>query len=259
MDMKANHENYAGKCIEITQDAAGFCLYDGNITGIFTQDIESCVVIIVNYELGFLMIHDSGQLEIQCVIELVKNYGRIIKVEAIYGTSVDPGLRNLQKNRIKKIFKTFNTNIEPSLIDQEKFGLLKELKKGVLILPPGKKPSNLLSLPNQELRNDIIKFNNFFIKPNSQSLIVDLQFDGYEYSENTTIIHNVKYVLRTIYEQHEHFINNLNVTLPILDANILPFPQWFKDFIAYVHETHRHINVHIIMQKYQSLYRQYEH
>lgn len=129
----------AGKCIEITQDAAGFCLYDGNITGIFTQDIESCVVIIVNYELGFLMIHDSGQLEIQCVIELVKNYGRIIKVEVIYGTNVHPIIRESQEKRIKKMFKAFNAKIESSLIDQCKFGIFKELKNRPLILSPDKK------------------------------------------------------------------------------------------------------------------------
>jgi len=71
--------NYKGvmimRLLKVTQDGAAI-LYDNNtddnIDGLYTNDLKSCIALLINGKKGIALIHDSGRLEEKSIINVFK-------------------------------------------------------------------------------------------------------------------------------------------------------------------------------------------
>lgn len=216
--------------IEITQDAAAFCSSTGNISGVFTGGVETCIIWVVRYGNGFLMVHDSGQLLLTEIVALIKSYGKPLAIAIHYGLHYS---ENTHKSRVNKVCNQLGYASLPMMLHSEmaSFGVLQENDGGYEYYRSKIKPRGLVPLPDCENRIKIVNFNNFFLEPSSQSLKIDLQYDGESYLNNTYPLHSVESVLSDIESQPKHFYNNLMVLFPIIKMDIVQFPEWCKAFI----------------------------
>ncbi|WP_318389601.1 hypothetical protein [Enterobacter sp.] len=225
-DILSPHKNY----IEITQDAAAFCSSTGNISGVFTGGVETCIIWVVRYENGFLMVHDSGQLLLTEIVALIKSYGNPLVIAIHHGLDYS---ENSHKSRVSEICNQLGYANSPMMLNSKmaSFGVLQENDGGYEYCRSNIKPHGLVPLPDYENRINIVYFNNFFLEPSSQSLKIDLQYDGEHYLHNTHPLHSVESVLSDIASQPGHFYNNLMVLYPIVNKDIVQFPEWCKAFI----------------------------
>jgi len=217
--------------IEITQDAAAFCSFSNSLKGIYTDGVETCIIWIVRYDHGILMIHDSGQLLLSEMATLIKKYGEPQGIGIHHGFNYSDRRHKL---RIENLCQQIGCANPPLMLNSEmnSFSVLQERDGGFVYSQPKIKPPGLIPLPDHEKRINIVNFNNFFLEPSSQSLSIDLQHDGNSYLNNTTPLHSVKTVLDAVESQPTHFYNNLLVLHPIVAKNIVSFPEWFIRFIS---------------------------
>lgn len=231
MDEKSNYA-------EITLDGAGYCYFEGNYSGLFTRWVESCIVCVVRFNDRFLLIHDTGQLDIKSLTDLAMKGGKALSIGIIYGNlseKIDHEKRVLKFANSIHLSEKDIVNIPSNM---NKFNVIIDVDGAVDFLNPNDYPQSLVERNDNQVINDIIKFNNFFIEPNSQSIIVDLQFDGENYLKNTAPVHTIAHVIEKIKEQPKFFDLNMLVLYPVIKHGLLDSPKWFSDFLyKHVYET----------------------
>lgn len=232
---KLNNIMYPQKgYIEITQDAAAFLMSDGDFDGVFTKGIQSCIVWVFKYNNGSLIIHDSGQLELFSMRKLIQSFGVINDVEVHHG----PSFYQMEyyptlDKRIKQLCTKLKCNI-PQFISNKNdtFGLMYSHDGQFEHYLHSESPQRLIAPDDIDMRDIIIKFNNNFIEQCSQTLKVDLQFDGKTYLYNTKPIHSADSVLKDLKNQKGFFWHNLCFLGPVVVNEIISFPIWFQSFVT---------------------------
>lgn len=166
--------------IEITQDGAGvlYCGKDDG-DGFFTNGVETCIVYSIFGEAGMCLIHDTGQLSIPSIKNVVKECGA---VERVFIAMNEPILRSSIKQyrshveRYRRLFSVIKWPSAPAIINIVDGSVVIQ-KDGDLRAVSA--VDEILALPQRDERNHINIINNLFSKPNSQSLDVDVQYiDG---------------------------------------------------------------------------------
>lgn len=71
--------------IEIMQDCAGVIEHSNKIaSGFYTDGIEDCLVTAYTCDSATVFVHDSGQLSVNNICDLVKRYGTVKKIVAFF-------------------------------------------------------------------------------------------------------------------------------------------------------------------------------
>lgn len=167
------------KFVEITQDGAALLQAKvDDYAGVFTSDVETCVVRAFYGAEGLVVIHDTGQLSIVSIENLLRNIGEIsachIAHQEKYAGS--PQYSEHQK-RTKELQEICKTNEAPNYLNipsgQVYFRLDGHLQSGfsatdITIAPPDVVDRKMINI-----------INNLFSPGNSQSIPLDIQFkDG---------------------------------------------------------------------------------
>ncbi|PLJ35545.1 hypothetical protein [Klebsiella quasipneumoniae] len=219
------------KYAEITLDGAGICLFNGSYQGLFTRKINTCVVLTVRFHDRFLFIHDTAQLNTTSLTELSKSCGDALELGVFFGENA---LKNEHESRVVNFANSIGIegkdiiNI-PSGMNE--FNLCLDKDGGFLFSEVNETLQGLDVNPRLEIIEDIIKFNNFFIPPNSQSINVDVQFNGENYLNNTQPIHSIESVLKSIENQPDFFDLNIIVFAPMVRRSLITTPRWISDYI----------------------------
>ncbi|MBN3197250.1 hypothetical protein H5A20_00835 [Pectobacterium brasiliense] len=197
--------------IEILQDSAATFNKNDCVKGVYTEEFETCSIIIFESLNKLLVIHDSTQLDLADIIKETKKIGKIIKVSQItnsnymvasednlyyanFGVETGEYYRSQQsqrhKSRLTKIIKKLNIKIAPSYIKTKNSKLIISSKN---ILNDNNVDidslmTTLNPLPEKEKRKAIIQLNNIFLAPNSQKLPLDLEFNINEYTSSPALL-----------------------------------------------------------------------
>ncbi|MDK9585734.1 hypothetical protein [Lelliottia wanjuensis] len=223
--------------IEILQDSAAVINKNGCVVGIYTEEFETCSIIIIESLNKLLIVHDSTQLDINHISKEIKKLGTVIKVNqlvnsnymfksednlyyATHGKERGESFRAQQskrhKDRLLKIIKKSNIKVEPVYNSTRNARLIISSKnilndndtvidKLLLALTP---------LPDKEKRKAIIQLNNIFLEANSQKLPLDLEFDIEGYTKLPSLLKNheemEKIALKMKIDGDDDYFNVLN-------------------------------------------------
>ncbi len=200
------------KYAHIAQDACGFLKIDesNQWAGLFTDNVESCSIHVFECGNAVVMCHDSGQMSIEGIAEVVSQAGNVERVQILkYAGNHFP---NDRRALFSKKLKFSALNVDEiscpwmpftAIYDSEQ--KLRAVKNG---LPIGaESPSDIA------YRWAVAKLNNAFIPMNSQSLPGNLQFDGYCYLPALKPVIALQDILKMVEAQPQFFFMNLSVLL----------------------------------------------
>ncbi|MEE2024687.1 hypothetical protein [Alkalimonas mucilaginosa] len=163
---------------EITQDGGGFLAEAASdAEGIYTEQVESCAVYAAYGTHGLAVVHDTGQLDITSIVEFLQRCGSIARL--VRGMNFRQCPKNTEQHhreRSKRIANLLRHKKGWERVDISN-GKIVLLKNGSVIIDPST-TGNVDSVNGKEQRHQINLLNNLFIKPNSQSIPLDIQFDG---------------------------------------------------------------------------------
>lgn len=189
------------RVLEITQDGAGMLYFgedDGD--GLYTDDVQSCVVYAFYGEKGLCVIHDTGQLSVDSISSLVAKCGVINKVycaKNAFISALSPEQTKAHKDRWRRILSKIGCTNDHDV--SAPTGAIVFLKNSDPISDKGKL-SEILgaveAMPQKIRRHDINILNNLFLKRNAQSLDVDLQYDDGSYTAMPRLQHKLETMRR---------------------------------------------------------------
>lgn len=214
-----------GEFIEITQDSAGV-IERNNIEaqGFFTGGIQSCLVTVYECEDAFIMIHDSGQLKISDICKLIKKYGDVKQVTATFGPQLN---REHNQKRFNKILENIGCG--------DKYVDVMECKQNTFAFnfPLLGRPSTIANItpdyvnkiPDRETRMSIIELNNFFLKPNSQKLGLDIQYIDSSYQDARGLDYSLEEMIKIVKKQPDYYFPNLAFLEKAHGMNLINMPR----------------------------------
>lgn len=172
--------------IDITQDGAGLVRSDSKqVDGIITGLVETCSVYVFYGSDALALIHDTGQLAINEILNFAKKTGKIrsaycaINPDAI--TKKQLASHRDRRTRLRNLLR-IKEFVKLDIPD----GNLVCLKTGKILCRDGEMlalKAGMASIPERDKRKAINELNNLFSAKNSQSLPLDFQFNGDTYTD----------------------------------------------------------------------------
>ncbi|MCP4969744.1 MAG: hypothetical protein GY932_03990 [Arcobacter sp.] len=210
--------------IEITQDSIGVIeLTNKSVDGFFTGGIQTCLIMVFKSENATILVHDSGQLCITNIIDLLSKYGEINSVTVAYGPHFH-AKHNYE--RLHTILSNINllgtvSKIESNLIT---FAFIYHLD-GKAKCVKDQYSGLIIPIPDKALRMSCIELNNFFLEPDSQKLKPSLQYCNGAYQSEFGLDYNLDEMLEILKRQPDFFFTNLAFLEKAHDLNLLNLPK----------------------------------
>ena len=183
--------------IEITQDSAGILLINNHDQKdcIYTKNVETCQVYAFYGNEAAALIHDSGQLSIESIVRTVKQCGKIaevyIGVSTGYYDSLPEVIRNhnvkMHRKREREIIKriSYKSKVKTVHLPYQSLILKMDCVDNSIV---NLRDNESIAPPDRAVRDLINKANNLFSEKNSQSIPIDLQYDGQGYTQSPKFI-----------------------------------------------------------------------
>ena len=199
-------ESLAG-FVEIGQDAAAVIEAGRtDVVGVYTGSIQTCMIAAFECKNGLVVVHDSGQLLFTDISALVAKHGRCRRLTAIYPTaSARDHAERLE--RMKRVAGVSGEGFRKIPVDNDAFEVAFSTSGEHRIYPIGL-VNRFTELPEKAIRVSTTELNNFYIKPGSQSLKIDLQFSEGRYNAVRTIDKTLEQILEIVERQPTFFFNN---------------------------------------------------
>lgn len=185
--------------VRITQDGAGRILIPGTSSeyqGLYTDEIETCIVFVLKGEKGVSLIHKSNMTSIEDIVAEFKEIGKIEEGYLAYNkTFFDQSCSNID---LKSEFNSVYIKLEEDQKKLLQFDKALDAENGHLsvdknfVITTKQKPDTILETHKQMtydpdsksrdyVRNIVYKVNNFFLGE-AESIKLDIQFDGENFS-----------------------------------------------------------------------------
>ena len=161
--------------ISIAQGAAGVLEEGCNTTGFYTDKIETCRPYVIVCTGGILMLHDTGQIQLDSVCEIIAQHGRIKAVHFVEGQQQH---EETHHNRLLQIAQRFGFRKavwRPVRAYGTPFNVTFAAARGLQVVS-ALAQDNLIRDPHHERREATNKLNDWFTRPASQSAPLDIQF-----------------------------------------------------------------------------------
>lgn len=217
---------------EIGQDAAGILEFGSKAReGLFTADVESCVVYVFLCEQATIMVHDSGQLSLNSIAKLVADYGAVNKLYYVYGSARSP----LHFARVKRLLPALgiasvdDERMQPRGVGYPNFSVVYHLN-GRLETLQAVEVVGLADLDHKAQRQAVCEINNLFHPRNAQALSLDVQFKNGEYQPVRCLDQSVQKLLAVLPKEPDFFFKNLAVLMGGHQAGVLTLPAGLQAF-----------------------------
>lgn len=224
-------ESLAG-FVEIGQDAAAV-IETGrtDVMGVYTGSIQTCMVVAFECKNSLVVVHDSGQLLFTDISALVAQHGRCRRLTAIYPTAnVRDHAERL--DRLKRVAGVSGTALRKIPVDQVAFEVAFSTSGEYEVSPNGA-ARGFIDLPEKTIRVSTTELNNFYIKPGSQSLKIDLQFSEGRYNAVRTIDKTPEQILEIVERQPTFFFNNAALLHAAHQLGALVVPSSLCDLVEH--------------------------
>jgi hypothetical protein len=174
--------NAAGLTLaEVSQDGAGIVKTASDIPhGFYTESIQTCVAYAFECLGGFCVYHDTGQLKLGTLVDIIAALGKVERVQSAQCSRSRWKMQDAEHEKRKlALFKKLAFRGKEVRFDAPEGSIL-FLRNGETFTE-FEKPSNSI-LPQRERRIAINTLNNMFSPANSQSIPVDIQSVDGEFS-----------------------------------------------------------------------------
>lgn len=218
-----------GRFIEITQDSAGVIEKENNdFEGFYTGGIQSCLVTVYECEKAHILVHDSGQLKIGDICNLINGSGSVQKVTATFGPNLNSEHHQRRFSEILGNIGYGDKDIDVLESTMPTFSFKYPLNDKAKVLQNAT-PDYVEKIPDKDKRISITEINNFFLKPNSQKLELDIQFINGSYQPPKGLEHSVSDLLEIVKAQPDFFFPNLAFLEKAHGIGLLKLPEVLLD------------------------------
>jgi hypothetical protein len=181
--------------IEITQDGIGRIsranLRD-NVVGLYTNKIETCIIILICSPKGISLIHNTGKIQSADIIDEFRWHENVAYWTIAYNPNSYP--EETRKNELANLLLYFWSDLKEvigrkllsTVIDNTGFkfqeasnGFLALSIKGAIEVKV--EPNNIIKYEHTVLRNNINFVNNYFLDL-EEYIPADLQYDGLDFT-----------------------------------------------------------------------------
>lgn len=216
--------------VEIGQDAAAVIEGDTpGVVGVFTDSIQTCMVAAFECTNGFVVVHDSAQLQFSEISGLIGSMGRCKKL-AIAVPIDSQSLHAERINRLKTLTGATGKNFIKLVVSSSVYAVSYSPEEGLEVHAHGSTAASL-PLPEKQDRISVAEINNFFIKPNSKSLLVDVQFSGGKFNKVKPIQKTIDQLLEIVSEQPNYFFNNAAFLHAANALDLLSVPSFLVEIV----------------------------
>lgn len=210
--------------IEIGQDAAAVIESGStNAAGVYTAGIQSCMIVAFECTDALVVVHDSAQLAFSEITALVGQNGRCQRLTAIYPAGV--GIHADRLNRLKLVTGVKEPKFLKVPVQANDFAVAISVDGDYQVLPNGV-ATGYTELPDKQVRTSVTELNNFFIKPNSKSMKVDVQYAGGKYNPRRGTDKTVDQMLDTTDQQPKFFFNNAALIYAAHQLGVVNTPEY---------------------------------
>ncbi|GHA88911.1 hypothetical protein [Modicisalibacter luteus] len=211
--------------IEITQDAAGViesgsCEYYGFYTG----GIQSCLISVYECNDACVLVHDSGQLKISDITKLVKKYGDVKRVTVAFGPELNRRHHQVRLDKILLDVGCVDRNVDLMERNKSNFAFLFPINGDASTIE-NMRPETVQAIPDKDKRMSMVELNNFFLKPNSQKLRLEVQFAKGKYNPPRGLDLSLKDMLKIVKKQPDFFFANLDFLEKAHKAEVISLPK----------------------------------
>ena len=222
------------KYAHIVQDACGLLKIDesNQWVGLFTDDVESCSIYVFESGNSVVMCHDSGQMKIESIAEVVSKAGNVEHVQILkYAENNFDNDRWHARRReeLLRQLKLTSRNVDEILCPWRSFTAIYDIEKRLRAVE-NRLPIGAESPPDIAYRRAVAKLNNAFIPKNSQILPSNLQFDGDQYLPALEPVKNLQKILEMVEEQPRYLFMNLAVLLGADCVGAVKLPEPVRAF-----------------------------
>lgn len=222
------------RLIEIGQDAAGVIeVGSSKAKGFFTADVESCVVSIYVCKHATIMVHDSGQLKMEHVTTLIKNYGAVRKLIIVHGRKAD-GRHNPRLKEIICVAGVSDSQLVHCPIQAGVFAVRCNFV-GEFDVIGNSIPLEAARIPERQKRQAACEVNNFFLEPRAQTLQLDIQYREGSYAPVRALDKPLSELLKTVEKQSEYFFQNVAVLNEAHNQGLLILPTELLNLVDRYH------------------------
>jgi len=160
----------------ITQGSIGTIETGVAARGFFTDKVENCRVYVFGCTGGTVFMHDSAQLRIEEIKEYLVSHGDMVNISYAYGLQNNQD--HMHKARLDEIASHLNcTDVTTVKILRPTFSVAYIPGTGLADYTNKLTSTDtILRDPHQEAREAVNILNNFFIKPNSRDVPLDIQY-----------------------------------------------------------------------------------
>lgn len=215
--------------IEIGQDAAAVIeAGQSGVLGVYTPNLQTCMVIAAECQNALVVVHDSGQLAFADISALIGKYGRCRRLTAIYPAGSDIHAERLAG--LKRVTKVSGTAFRKELVNMSNFAVTFGVTGAYQVIGNGI-AFGFKALPDRATRVSVTELNNFFLKPNSKSLKLDLQFSEGSFNPERAPDKTQEQMLAIMEKQPKFFFNNAALVYAAHQIGILELPEALVELV----------------------------
>jgi hypothetical protein len=196
------------KFVEILQDGAALISKRDPQMGVFTGDLESCVIHVFIGKDASLFVHDTAQLSLNSIKNLIGKCGTLtqwfsvfnadcMKPGGSYAQTIGEKYRSLQMEKHEKRRKEIRDKAKVSIAWRERWVKGDRVligKDGSMRVSPDH--GTFLPIPNKEVRYGILRLNNMFSPLDAQQIKTDLQFTKGQFTDPPALLFTVEKLMR---------------------------------------------------------------
>ncbi len=207
---------------EIGQDAAAVVEVDQlGVAGVYTGSIQTCLVMIFLCDRGYVVVHDSGQLVLSDITDLVRRYGHCHQMVVVHpaNASRNDDERCLEIERALGVreedLRYLPCDLPVYAVAYGDDGSLHVMESGAA--------AGFTPLPDKPVRASITELNNAFSELGAAKLRLDVQFSEGKYNTLRDLDKTQGQILELVLEQPKFFYLNAAFlysahTLGVFDA-----------------------------------------
>lgn len=215
--------------IEIGQDAAAVIESGSTSTrGVYTGNIQTCMISAFECDDALIVIHDSAQLAFSEITSLIGRYGRCRRLTAIYPAAGTIHADRL--NRLKLVTGVKGTKFRKHPIQTRNSEVAFSVNGDYNVLPNGE-ASGYTELPEKEIRTSVTELNNFFSEVNSKSMVVDVQYAAGSYNPCRGTDKSIEQMLDITSKQPKFFFHNAAFIYAAHKLGIVSAPAYLVELV----------------------------
>jgi len=201
------------RLIEITQDAAAVISKNDAIQGVYTEKIASCVIYVLETDISYVVVHDSGQIIRKNIIDLFRENGKPKKLRTLWPTKATSHPGVIKKNQERYAAFRNILNLDNRHIDKYITPFLTTYRavfnKNAALLATQNVPDNVDFINEKEKRQAVAELNNNFAPLGKEALPIDVQFRGGAYQPPAKIIRSMGEIFDLLKEQKKFYADNM--------------------------------------------------